>query len=157
MARFFPSCYAGSTVRTLIALLIAVLTASPCAFAQSPLTRILLDELTRNFSILKQRADPAPYFMGYAVTETESNVVEASGGSVDTEDNGHVRELDVTVRTGDPKFDNYRRVGNDQPRFTTGALLALDDNPAAIKQTVWLSTDKVYRGAAQRLIRLKSD
>ena len=42
-------------------------------WAQSPLTKILLDELTRNFTILKQQGDPPPYFMGYEVTETESN------------------------------------------------------------------------------------
>jgi TldD protein len=144
-------------VRTLFALVLTLIPASSCAFAQSPLTKILLDELTRNFSILKQKGDPPPYFMGYAVTETESDVVEASGGSIDTQNHADVRELDVTVRTGDPAFDNYRRVGGNQPRFTTGAALALDDNPTAIKQTVWLSTDKVYRGASQWLIRLKSD
>jgi TldD protein len=130
---------------------------APDAFAQSPLTKILLDELTRNFTILKQQGDPPPYFMGYAVTETESDAVESSGGSVDQENHGHARELDVTIRTGDPSFDNYRRVGNDQPRFTTGALLALDDNAAAIQRAVWLNTDRVYRGAARRLIQLKSD
>ncbi len=144
-------------MRTLIPLVIAIASASPCAFAQSPLTKILIEELNRNFGILKQQADPPPYFMGYAVTETESNVVEASGGSIDGQNQNHSRELDVTVRTGDPQFDNYRRVGGDQPRFNTGASLALDDNPAAIKQTLWLSTDRVYRGASQRLIRLKSD
>jgi predicted Zn-dependent protease len=35
--------------------------------------------------------------------------------------------------------------------------LALDDNPAALKQTIWLMTDRVYRGSSQRLIRLKND
>jgi len=144
-------------VRTFIALALALVPASNCAFAQSPLTKILLDELTRNFTILKQKGDPPPYFMSYAVTETEGDVVEASGGSIDGQNHGQVRELDVTVRTGDPAFDNYRRVGGNAPHFTTGAALALDDNPAAIKQTVWLSTDKVYRGASQRLIQLKSD
>lgn len=143
-------------MRTLIALIVLA-AASPGAFAQSPLTKILLDELTRNFTILKQQADPPPYFMAYGVTETESNVLEASGGSIDAQNQGHVRELDVTVRTGDPKFDNYRRVGNSYPRFTTGSLIALDDNPAAIKRTIWLATDRVYRSAAQRLIQLKSD
>jgi TldD protein len=144
-------------VRTLIALFFTLVPASNCAFAQSPLTKILLDELTRNFTILKQKGDPPPYFMTYAVTETEADVVEASGGSIDAQNHEQARELDVTVRTGDPTFDNYRRVGTDAPRFTTGASLALDDNPAAIKQTLWLSTDRVYRGASQRLIRLKSD
>jgi TldD protein len=144
-------------VRTLIALLITTCSVSPCALAQSPLTKILLDELTRNFTFLKQQADPPPYFMGYAVTETESDVVESSGGSVDEENHSHTRDLDVTVRTGDPSFDNYRRVGNDQPRLSTSALLALDDNPAAIKRVVWLNTDKAYRASSRRLIQLKSD
>lgn len=143
-------------MRTLIALFITACSVSPSVFAQSPLTKILQDELTRNFTALKQ-ADPAPYFMGYAVTETESDLLQASGGSIDTENHGHIRELDVTVRTGDPNFDNYRRVGNDYPRFTTGALLPLDDNPTALKRVLWLNTDRVYRGAARRLIQLKSD
>jgi TldD protein len=141
----------------LCGLFIAACSLSPYARAQSPLTKILLDELTRNFTILKQQGDPPPYFMGYAVTETESDVVESSGGSVDEENHSHVRDLDVTVRTGDASFDNYRRAGNDQPRLSTGALLALDDNPAAIKRTLWLNTDKAYRAAARRLIQLKSD
>jgi TldD protein len=144
-------------VRTLIVLLITCCSVSPCAFAQSSLTKILLDELTRNFTLLKQQADPPPYFMGYAVTETESEVVEASSGSVDDESHSHTRDLDVTVRTGDPNFDNYRRVGNDQPRLSTSALVALDDNPAAIKRVVWLNTDKAYRSASRRLTQLKSD
>ena len=144
-------------VRIPIALLLTLVPASSCVFAQSPLTKILVDELTRNFTILKQKGDPPPYFMGYAVTETETSVVEASGGSINGQNHQVSRELDTTVRTGDPAFDNYRRVGTDQPRFNTGAALALDDNPAAIKQTLWLSTDRVYRGASQRLIRLKSD
>ncbi len=143
-------------MRTIIAFLITACSVSPTVFAQSPLTKILLDELTRNFTALKQ-ADPPPYFMGYAVTETESDVIQASSGSVDTENHGDMRELDVTVRTGDPSFDNYRRVGNDYPRFTTGALLPLDDNPVALKRVLWLNTDRVYRGAARRLIQLKTD
>jgi predicted Zn-dependent protease len=144
-------------VRTLIALVLTLVPASNCAFAQSPLTKILLDELTRNFTILKQKGDPPPYFMAYEVTDTEADVVEASGGSIDEQNHGEVRALDVTVRAGDPKFDNYRKAGGNLPPFTTGAALALDDNPAAIKQTVWLSTDRVYRGASQRLLLLKSD
>ena len=89
-------------MRTLIALFLTLVPASSCAFAQSPLTKILLDELNRNFTILKQKGDPPPYFMGYAVTETEADVVEASGGSIDAQNHGQSRELDVTVRTGDP-------------------------------------------------------
>lgn len=141
---------------TTIGLLIAC-SVPTCAWAQSPLTKILLDELTRNFTILKQQADPPPYFMGYEVTESETDTIESSGGSVDDENHGHTRELDVTVRTGDPSFDNYRRVGNDQPRLSTSTLLPLDDNGPSIKRELWLASDKAYRSAARRLIQLKSD
>lgn len=126
--------------------LIAFCLLTSCASAQAPLTKILLSELNRNFTILKQKGDPPPYFLAYEVTETESDTVSASRGALETQNHGHLRQLDVTIRTGDPKFDNYRRVSDEAPaRFTTGMALALDDNPAAIKQSVWLSTDRVYR------------
>ncbi|HLH42515.1 MAG TPA: metallopeptidase TldD-related protein [Bryobacteraceae bacterium] len=131
--------------------------AACCVSAQSPLVKILSSELDRNFEILKQKGDPAPYFMAYEVTETEGAALEASRGALDGENHTHIRQLDVTVRTGDPKFDNYRVVNGARPRFTNGALLALDDNEAALRQSLWLATDRVYRGAAQQLIRLKSD
>jgi TldD protein len=127
------------------------------ASAQSPLTKILNGELLRNFTILKQKGDPPPYFMAYEVTDTQASTMVASEGSLDSDTHARLRVLDVTVRTGSPQFDNYRQVGSDLPSFTTGTPIALDDNPAAIRQTVWLATDQVYRGAAQRLIRIKTD
>lgn len=140
-------------MRTLTCLALA----ATCVSAQTPLTKILSSELDRNFAILKQKGDPPPYFMAYEVTETEGDALEASHGSLDGENHTHVRQLDVTVRTGDAKFDNYRVVNGARPRFTNGAAIALDDNPAAIKQSIWLATDRVYRGASQQIIRLKSD
>ena len=141
-------------MRTLIALCLL----TSCASAQSPLTKILLSELNRNFTTLKQKGEPPPYYLGYEVTDTESDTVSASRGSLEEQNHSHLRQLDVTLRTGDAKFDNYRRVSDEAPpRFTSGTPLALDDNPAAIKQTVWLSTDRAYRGSSQRLIRLKSN
>jgi len=38
-------------------------------FAASPsLLDILSDELQRNFTVLKQKGDPPPYYMAYSVT-----------------------------------------------------------------------------------------
>ncbi|HEX5432527.1 MAG TPA: metallopeptidase TldD-related protein [Bryobacteraceae bacterium] len=142
-------------MRTLICVLPLVASA---VWAQSPLTQTLSAEMERNFTILKQKGDPPPYFMAYEVTETEGDVLAASEGSLDGENHGHSRILDVTVRTGSPQFDNYRRAGNAAPpNFTPGMSIALDDNPAAIRQEVWLATDRVYRRASQALIRLKAD
>ncbi|MGA3186821.1 MAG: metallopeptidase TldD-related protein [Bryobacteraceae bacterium] len=128
-----------------------------CAYAQSPLVKILSDELERNFTALKQKADPAPYFLGYEVTDQEEDVILASRGSIDGQNHNHDRILDITIRAGSPQFDNYRRIAGEHPRFTLASRLALDDNPDAIRKTVWLTTDRVYRGVAQRLIRIKAD
>ncbi|MEQ1946290.1 MAG: metallopeptidase TldD-related protein [Bryobacteraceae bacterium] len=127
------------------------------ALAQSPLTKILSSELERNFAALKQKADPAPYFLGYSVIDSETDVIIASRGSINGENHRRSRVLDTTIRIGSPQFDNYRRVGGQIPRFTATTPITLDDNEAAIKQTVWLATDRVYRASAQRLIQIKAD
>ena len=134
---------------------LALLCAS--ASAQSPLIKILSDELQRNFSILKEKGDPPPYFLGYSVVDEEADVVSASSGALDARNHVRQRALDVTVRPGSPQFDNYRSVNGDRPRFTTARAIALEDNPAAIRQILWASTDQVYRAAAARMIRLKTD
>lgn len=126
-------------------------------WAQSPLTRILADELDRNFTILKQKGDPAPYFIGYAVTDSEADVVMASHGSLDAQNHGRQRVLDVTIRAGSPQFDNYHRVGADRPRFGSAHAIALEDSPLSIRQSLWLATDRVYRAVSNRLVRLKAD
>ncbi|HUA85361.1 MAG TPA: metallopeptidase TldD-related protein [Bryobacteraceae bacterium] len=127
------------------------------ASAQSPLVKILSDELDRNFTILKQKADPAPYFIGYEVIDDESDVLVASQGSLDGQSHSRRRLLDVTVRVGTPQFDNYHRSGTDRIRFTSATPIALDDDAAPIRRTVWLATDRVYRAASNRFVRLKGD
>lgn len=142
-------------MRSLLALFALV---SISAFAQTPLVKILSDEMDRNFTILKQKGDPAPYFMSYEVTSTDSYALVASRGSLETQQHNQSRYLDVTIRDGSQQFDNYHLVANEnRPRFTQATPIALEDNTAAIRQAVWLATDRTYRGGAQRLIRLKGD
>jgi TldD protein len=122
-----------------------------------PLLQILGEELNRNFTVLKQKADPAPYFLSYEVTETESDVISASSGTLSSVNHSHRRQLDVTLRVGTPKLDNYHVLGGRRASFTSGAYIALDNVPDAIRRVVWLETDRVYRAAARRLIEIKSD
>jgi len=115
------------------------------------------EELQRNFTALKQKADPAPYFLAYEITDQESHTVGASLGELNSSTSGHSRYLDVTVRVGDPKLDNYRRVRGERIQFTSGNQVAVDGAPAALKEEIWLETDRVYRAAADRLIRIKTN
>jgi predicted Zn-dependent protease len=118
-------------------------------------------ELTRNFSVLKEKADAPPYYMSYEVTEIEYRSFGGTLGTVDPLSEGKTRALDVSVRVGSPKMDNYHRVrgagGAGQGQFTSGALLTFEDSTDSIKRRLWLETDRTYRASAERLIRIKTN
>jgi predicted Zn-dependent protease len=139
------------------AVLIALLLSTALAQAPQTLTQILAEELERNFATLKEKADPPPYFLGYQVSDQEADVIVASQGSLSAQNHAHQRLLDVTLRVGDRKFDNYRSTAGERPRFTAATQIPLEDSAPALRHTVWLATDRVYRSASQRLIRLKAD
>lgn len=136
------------------ALLLAFL---PLSFAESKVLDILSQELDRNFSILKEKADPPPYFISYEVTEEESHHIGAALGALTADSDGRSRHLDVSLRVGDRKLDNYHRVRGERGHFTSGARISIDDNPIAIKEQVWIETDRAYRAAAERLIKIRSN
>src|SRR5215471_2919798 len=114
-------------------------------------------ELNRNFTTLKEKADPPPYFLSYEITEQEFRSVTGTLGTVDSTSGGKTRSLDVSIRVGEPKLDNYHRVRNDRGQFTSGVTVTFEDNPNSIKRRLWLETDRAYRAAAERLIRIKTN
>ena len=112
--------------------------------------------MRRNFDALK-KADPAPYFLGYEITDEDVSVITGSFGALVSSEHGRVRRLDVTVRVGSPKLDNYHRVRGQRAQFTSGAQITVDDVPAAIRQRMWLETDRAYRDAAEQLIKIRTN
>ena len=115
------------------------------------------EELNRNYGVLKEKADPPPYFMSYEITEEEYHVVSASLGAITTSNGGKGRNLDVSIRVGTPKLDNYHRARGDRAQFTSGASISIDDDAAAIRRRLWLDTDRAYRAAAERLTKIKTN
>ncbi len=114
-------------------------------------------ELDRNFRVLREKADPAPYFLSYTITEQTTDVLSASLGTLTSDHRGRNRYLDTTVRVGSPKLDNYHRVRGDRAHFTSGAPISIDDNAFAIQRRMWLETDRTYRAAAERLINIRTN
>src|SRR6202012_5978087 len=41
-------------------------------------------------------------------------------------------------------------------QFTSGTPVAIEDVPSALSSRMWLETDRVYRAAADRLVRIKT-
>ena len=131
--------------------------ALPAAAASPPsLLDILSEELQRNFSVLKEKADPPPYYMAYTVTEEESQGVSASFGTVNGENRNRARFLDITIRVGSPKLDNYHVVQGQRPRFTPERSFRSTTCRTRFAAGFG-STDRTYRLAARRLIEIKSN
>ena len=116
----------------------------------------LSNELDRNFQALKAKGDPPPYFLSYAATDVEACSIGATMGALQGTGCGHARVMDVTLRVGSPQLDNYHRVQGERPVFTSAAQLPIEDNAGAISQPVWRETDRVYRMAAERLIKIRT-
>lgn len=131
--------------------------ASTAPAQNSPVLDTLSQELNRNFSVLKQKAEPAAYFLSYEVTEQDYRSISGTLGTIEYDNDNKDRVLDVSVRVGSPKLDNYRKVVGERSQFTRGSLLSFEDSPNAIKRRVWIETDRAYRAAAERLIRIKTN
>jgi len=131
--------------------------APPAKPADPPMIDTLARELDRNFKELKAKADPAPYYLSYEVEESESDGLSATLGAVEAKGRSARRNLDVSIRVGSPQLDNYHMVEGDRPRMASSVLLPMENRPAALARPAWLATDRAYRAAAQRLLRVKSN
>ncbi len=141
-----------------VSLRLAIFASAACvAAAQSTLLDAMSQELTRNFTVLKEKADPPPYFLSYEVTQQEYRSISGTLGTIDGTGASKDRILDVSVRVGSPKLDNYHSVRGDRGQTTSGALITFEDSVNAIKRRLWLETDRAYRTAAQRLIRITTN
>jgi TldD protein len=127
----------------------------PAAFSAN-LTGILQDELQRNFAALRLKANPAPYYIAYSVTEEEGDAVVAANGAIQSHNHKHGRILDVSVRVGSPKFDNYHPIRGERGQFRVSTVIAVDDVPNSIRNSLWLQTDRAWRAAAQRFTQAKT-
>lgn len=112
--------------------------------------------MNRNFAQLK-KADPPAYFLSYEMQEQEAQSVTATLGTLQGSNASQSRNVDISVRVGDAKLDNYRQIRGDRPQFAGAVSLPLDDEANALRRRLWLETDRVYRAGAQRLINIKTN
>jgi TldD protein len=127
-----------------------------------PVLQALQQEMKRVFGVLKQKGDPAPYFISYSVRENSSVDIEASLGALRSSGVDHSRLLDVDVRVGDYQLDSTHQIRgprgtNTGPNFTYPVLMPIDDDVDALRSVIWLETDQKYRAAVERFIQVKAN
>ncbi|HKW56861.1 MAG TPA: metallopeptidase TldD-related protein [Candidatus Acidoferrum sp.] len=101
--------------------------------------------------------DPQAYYMGYTITETQRAEVSGSNGALLNSNEIRNRWLEVSVRTGDYKFDDTHKVGErQQTSASPGTLVPLDDDMDVIRRATWRETEEQYRAAAEAYIKIKT-
>ena len=130
----------------------------------APILQTLRAELDRSVAELKTKGHPAPYYLAYAVSDIQAGSVSAELGALLASEQTHMRGLDVDVRVGDPKLDNTHALRDGDPfammlsrRGGGPNMLPLEDDDAAMRTALWLSTDARYREAVERLVKVKSE
>src|SRR6184192_419048 len=153
----FLSYWAGSP-RGLATLLAPKAAAyPPDAQAQrSPLLGALQAELDRSMKTYGAQ-DPAAYYIGYAVTDTQRVDVSGSNGALLDSKAVRNRYLEVSVRAGSYQLDDTHKVGERQVQSDNPVVaVPVDNDPEVLRRAAWLETDKQYRAAEEALIKIKT-
>jgi len=153
------SCY--GVWRRHCMILLAIMCLPMMLLAQDRLLDLLSDELNREMTVLKHEETP-PYFISYTVSDVHNTSVSASFGALTDSYSSDYRALLVMVRVGDYQLDNMHELRGDpfsRSPFRGGGFIriAKDENPDAIRAALWQETDRQYRQAVERLIRVKAN
>jgi len=143
--------------------LVAVLTATPAfvhAQEKSPVLSAMEAELARSVAGYKAKAETAPYFLGYAVTDTNATHIAAQYGALQDKSSSHRRELAVDVRVGSPELDNTHHVRGERHNFFEfphAQAIAIEDDLPALRASLWLETDRRYKAALTRYLQVTTN
>ncbi|MCS6808536.1 MAG: TldD/PmbA family protein [Bacteroidota bacterium] len=143
-------------------LFLAITTLALDADAQNtlpPIIQAMRAELQRSMNELRSQPTP-PYFISYAITETHYIALTASFGNIVLEDSNRTRVLDAEVRVGSYELDNKRQIRGtafEVGGFSRGTPIPLDDDAAAIRAVLWSATDRQYKAAVERYLKVISN
>jgi TldD protein len=121
---------------------------------KDPVLKAMLAELDRSMSQLQLQGFAKPFFIQYRLTEVDDFATTAEFGSSEGSDHARQRVARITVRVGDYKTDNSGARGDGSLE-----VAVLDDDPIALRSTLWAGTDQAYKSAlsayAQKQAELK--
>ena len=144
-------------------LALLLIPALPLAAQQTtdPVIIAMQQELTRSFQNLKKTSTP-PYFLSYQLTDNHGINISASFGALTGDNDSITRMLDLDLRVGDYSLDNTHPLRDVDPYGDLGdqmdrLKIPLEDDPDALRVTLWRETERKYRSAVQSLQKVKAN
>ena len=133
---------------------------SPSAQAtEGPVLKAMQQEMARTMSELRQEEHP-PYFLSYSVTEVLGHTITASFGMLVESLPEESRILDTDIRVGDYALDNTRQIRGssfESSGLSRGGSLPLGDDISAIRSGIWTATDRHYKSAVERYLKVQTN
>jgi predicted Zn-dependent protease len=129
-----------------------------------PPTTVLIDtmesELHRAMDSLGNTAtdatqQPKPYFLSYAVSDSNSVSLSSQFGAITGSRESHRRFADVQVRIGTPAEDNTH--GDHRNSALTTVPLPLTNDREAIARSLWFATNRGYGNALDGYLKVKTE
>ena len=133
----------------------------PSQAPEAGLLDILQSELHRAMGSLGNTTagdtapQPKPYFLSYAVSDSDSIAIAAQFGAITGIRESRRRSADVQVRLGSRAEDNTH--GDHRNSAITSIPLPLGNDPDAIARSLWYATNRGYGKALDAFLKVKTD
>lgn len=137
----------------------AAATKSPEPAPAAVLIDTMESELHRAMTSLGNNAtdatQPKPYFLSYAVSDSDSMSMTAQFGAITGSRENRRRVADVQVRLGTAAEDNTH--GDHRNSALTTIPLPLANDSDAIERTLWFATNRGYGKALDGYLKVKTE
>jgi predicted Zn-dependent protease len=147
-------------IRTLFALVLLpglALVAQTGKPDDDPVLKAMLDELEHSRALRVVDLD-RPYYFEYTLEDIYGFSVSATLGGILSENHVRTRVPHVEVRVGSYDFDNTNHVQSTRysgARYDSDQW-PLENNYAAVRQSLWLSTDRAFKTAVEAIARKRA-
>ncbi len=118
--------------------------------------KVMEDEIQRNVSQLVMEKLERPYFIGYTIDDIQQLEVSASLGQLLQSRMERSRYLTTDLRVGDYKLDNSNFVAGFSGFGADFTSLPIEDDYDAMRNTIYLATDRVYKTALETLSKKRA-
>ena len=129
------------------------LTRAMSSLGSAPQPNVKPASLTANTAAAQ--ATPKPYFVSYAISDSDSLTMAASFGAVTSSNRNRRRLADVQVRIGSPAEDNTH--GDHRNSALSTVPLPITDDPAALSRSLWFATNRGYAHALDSYLKVTTD
>lgn len=150
-------------LKILILTFLLIYSVSSLLSQEKPILRAMEKELQRSMEGLKNAGKEPLFFLQYECLEEERIRISTTLGSITVNNYEKERNLTVDVRVGTPQLDNTHQLrgrygmGDYEGLIYSMEPIPIEDDEFAIREAIWRATDREFKKAQERLMKIKAE